>query len=207
MAEHNEHPAGRELPAELHAFEAQLASLLPNAGSLERDRLLFEAGRAAAEAEWARKSPSRAVRWVRMGAAITATAAATFLLTARTLQPQPLAVCQPPLPASATVAEKIDEPVPEPPPTVREVATQNGHVPQAAIVDTVFGSGAGGAMLSYFRQRNRLLVMGVDTLPQVKRRTPASGVSPNTPVSYADLLDELTTEGHDPLPTPAVQSQ
>ena len=200
MAERDEHSPGRELPADLQAFEAQLALLVPNAGALERDRLLFEAGRAAAEAEWTRRRPSRALHWARMGAAVAATAAATFLFTARILQPQPLAVSQPQPPVSVTPEDTSDEPAPDAPPSVRVVANQNGHMPPPAIVDSAFGSGTVGAMLSYFRQRDRLLAMGVDTLLQTKKRTPASGERSKTPVSYADLLDELTTERHGPAP-------
>ncbi len=48
----NEHqPDERPLPAELAAVERQLAGLAPTAPRIDRDRLMFEAGRAAADAE------------------------------------------------------------------------------------------------------------------------------------------------------------
>ena len=44
-------PDERRLPAELAAVERQLAGLAPAGPRIDRDRLMFEAGRAAAEAE------------------------------------------------------------------------------------------------------------------------------------------------------------
>ena len=57
MVDRSDNNPHEELSPELQAFEAQLASLLPSAGRLERDRLMFEAGKAAAEAE--RATPAR----------------------------------------------------------------------------------------------------------------------------------------------------
>jgi hypothetical protein len=74
-------PDATELPGELRALEAALGTLRPSVGRLDRDRLLFEAGRRAA------LESRRAARWAWPAAtAALGTLAASLLLM---LAPRP----------------------------------------------------------------------------------------------------------------------
>jgi hypothetical protein len=88
MRQGDERGAGRppwELPAELKAFEARLAALSPCGDRLDRDRLMFLAGRAAAEAALVSPQPMpRHTRehkaWPAAFAAMTAVAATLLVM-------------------------------------------------------------------------------------------------------------------------------
>ena len=46
---YSENPTGEELPEDLKAIEASLIGLTPAAGQLDRDRVMYLAGRASAK--------------------------------------------------------------------------------------------------------------------------------------------------------------
>ncbi len=204
MADQYENLPDRELSPELQAFEAQLASLVPSTGCLQRDRLIFEAGRAAAEAE--RRRPASALHWVRSAASILITAAATFVLASFVLQPAPVAVKG----SSKSSSEKsqvprnrtVDTPQPLTAPSVGEpgpasdVQAENSFRTLLAAFLFRADRANGETSASYFRQRDRLLAMGGDRLAEPKKTAFVQDTRQNTQVSYMDLLGELTSERH-----------
>jgi hypothetical protein len=200
MADQNVNQPNRELSPELQAFEAQLASLLPSTGRLERDRLMFEAGKAAAEAE--RKRPTFAARWARSASSILITAAATFLLTSFVLQPAPVAVNgslpKPQVPPELTIDTRQPLTAPSVPEAVSPPDEQAEDLFHTLLTSVFPGTDRinGKTNASYFQQRNKLLALGADRLPELTKTPPAYGAHSNTRVSYRDLLDELKLEMH-----------
>ncbi|MBN2477645.1 MAG: hypothetical protein JXB62_23760 [Pirellulales bacterium] len=87
--------AGRfELPAELKAFEARLASLTPCAGRLDREALIFEAGRASVLPGGGRSASGvlRRLRWSWPTAFGAMTTVAAALLAMVLMRPEPSVV-------------------------------------------------------------------------------------------------------------------
>jgi hypothetical protein len=79
---HEKQPLGAELTPELAALQAQLARLQPAPLTLDRDRLMFAAGRAAAESDTTIAATPRAAgapRWVWPSATALMTAACLVL--------------------------------------------------------------------------------------------------------------------------------
>ncbi len=200
MANQYENLPDRKLSPELQAFEAQLASLVPSTGCLQRDRLLFEAGRAAAEAE--RRRPAAALQWARSAASILITSAATFLLTAFVLRPAPVAVTGSSDTSQLSQNRSIDTPQPLTAPSVGEpgpvsdVQAENSF--RALLATFLFRADRanGETSASYFRQRDRLLALGGDRVPEPKKTAFVQGTRQNIRVSYMELLGELTSERH-----------
>jgi hypothetical protein len=93
-----------DLPAELKVFEARLAALAPREGRLDRERLMFLAGRASAEVQLAApadcdRPPLAQYGWPAAFATMTAVAATLLaLLIARpaAIQPVPVYVADSP---------------------------------------------------------------------------------------------------------------
>ncbi|MHB8903429.1 MAG: hypothetical protein ACYC6Y_32090, partial [Thermoguttaceae bacterium] len=187
-------PAG-ELPPELQALEARLASLQPAAEGLQRDRLMFEAGRAAAEAQRDRRSAG--ARRVRAAASMVLTAAATLVVASFVLRPGPVVI--------NGAAERGQDAV-EGPAGLRHgpLAVPAGELPSGgghsagsarslAASPGVTVGGNGGLASSYFGDRDLLLAMGCEGPAEPKRSASGSGHSPAR-VSYMDLLGELEAE-------------
>ena len=124
---------------ELRAVEAALAGLVPAAPAVNRDRLLFEAGRRSA-------APGRAWPLATLGFAVLSAALALY-------RPAPTAreverVVYVPVPASSSeVVEKVSEP-----PAAESMV--------AAVEPPAFGG-------EYLRRREQVLRWGADALPDV----------------------------------------
>ena len=148
---------------EMTALEASLGKLAPCPAALDRDRLLFEAGRASAR-------PGRL--WQGAAAAASLTAAALALLLV--LRPAPVTVVEPRV---VYVHERpAPQPAPEDPATPpAEVATADDEAPVP--------------QTEYLRRRQEVLRWGVDMLPPPVPGTALS--SPLlTPGSLRDYRDE-----------------
>lgn len=203
MVDRHSNRPNRELSAELQAFEAQLAALLPSTGRLERDRLMFEAGKAAAEAEQTRPSASLP-RWVWPAVSTATTAAAVFLLAVVLIDSGSPIVEKPVRPAgeitNGATGPAEQAPVRRLPDSQPDrLGRDSSHVLLASLF---FGDEQprDNSRSTYFDQRDMLLALDGDRLPELRETPSAKGGRSNTRVSYADLLDELTLEAHGFVP-------
>ncbi len=195
---HSDRP-NRELSAELQAFEAQLAALLPSTGGLDRDRLMFEAGKAAAEAEQRRPSASLP-RWVWPAISTVTTAAAVSLLAVVLIDSGSPIVEKPVRPAGETtngVTDPSDRvPVRRFPDSQPDPQRQGSS--HALLASLFFGDEPprANSRATYFNQRSMLLALPGDCLPELRETSFTQREPSNSRVSYADLLDELMLEAH-----------
>ncbi|NLS94132.1 MAG: hypothetical protein GXX96_18385 [Planctomycetaceae bacterium] len=203
MVDRHSNRPNRELSAELQAFEAQLAAILPSTGRLERDRLMFEAGKAAAEAEQMRPSASMP-RWAWPAISTASTASAVFLL-AMVLIDSRSPIVEKPVPRTGEITSGATDPSDQVP--VRRFPDSQPDRPDqgsshALLASLFFGDEQprDNSRSTYFDQRNMLLALGGDRLPELRETPSAKGGRSNTRVSYADLLDELTLEAHGFVP-------
>lgn len=199
MGDQHKSQPNRELSPKLQSFEAQLASLQPTTGRLERDRLMFEAGKAAAQA--ARPVPSTA-HWAWPAVSTVMTAAAAFLLAVIVLQPGSLVVKdtrEPEGEAPERTAGAPDRPaVPSAAGDVSDPDDQEQDT-SGTLLASLFCQGDSSyheSGATYLQQRNILLAFDDDRLAELKEPSSAKGGRSNTRVSYLDLLDELTLETH-----------
>ena len=88
---HEESPAPKDmgtLPEDLRLFEAQMKSLTPQPGRLNRDRLIFLAGQASVEGEGRVTENSKTTAWAWPAAFTVSTAVAASLLFLLLTQPR-----------------------------------------------------------------------------------------------------------------------
>lgn len=204
-AEQDRQPS-QKLSPDLQAFEAVLASLQPTTGSLERDRLIFEAGKAAAETELA--GPTRAAaQWLWPTVSAVMTTSAAFLLVALVWNSGPVAVKAPTNAERETPNQDIGEIArptsPSGPKSIGDPNDQDDDAPIRTLASLLSGShdARGVSSASYLHQREILLAFGGDGLPKFKTSPSAKSGHSNTRVSYMDLLDELTLESHGLAPS------
>ena len=168
-----------ELIGSMKAVEATLASLVPRTDRLDRDRLIFLAGRESAVAE----SVPRA-HWVWPGALAAMTTAAAVLLVMLLYQPEP-----------PVVVKYVEIPVQRPDPD--ETVSENGSPPTEPdqVVSPPPQEPEEKPLHSGGRP-NLLASLGLSWWPEPQGRLPANRVS------YPRLLDQILTEGLDSLPPP-----
>jgi hypothetical protein len=201
MTDKHEKQPNQELSPDLQAFEAQLSSLQPTTGRLERDRLMFEAGKAATQAERIKPTPSTA-RWAWPTVSAVMTVAAAVLLAVLVLNPGTVATKN----STEVEGERpkqgvggMDRPTaPSVPESISDPDDQEYEAPARMLASLLSGSdkASDGASASYLRQRDMLLAFGGNDLPEFKETASAKGGRSNTRVSYKDLLDDLTLESH-----------
>ena len=192
----------KKLPPELTAFEAELASLRPQAGNLDMGRLMFLAGRESA------LENSRRWTWWAWPAAFTAmTATAAVLLVMLVNRPGPQIVerivrVQVPQPMEDLAHAASDKPATE---TVVTTAAPNKRekstFPNSDSALAVF-SGAlsfknraisnpaiNGNKIEYRALCNRILVHGIDDWPDCKSSSVRS--KSNKPITRLDWTKAL----------------
>lgn len=201
MTDEQDRQPNQKLSPDLQAFEALLASLQPTTGSLERDRLIFEAGKAAAETEQA--SPTRAAaQWLWPTVSGVMTTAAVFLLVALVWNSGTVAVKTPTNAEQENPNQDIGEIARPTSPSVPESSSDPNDRHDDALTRTLASLLSGShdardaSSASYLHQREILLAFGGDRLPKLKTTPSAKGGRSNTRVSYMDFLDELTLESH-----------
>lgn len=205
-------PAELELTPDLAAIERQLARLTPAAPRIDRDRLMFAAGQAAARSTWSENfsteprrlgyiagpsrageilaRPSRAGGWFWPASTATMTAAtlllATMLVWQRAAQPIAAQSSTPPLPTTVATA----------PPDQSVGAT--GSITPAAVQSENFGWPiVSPPTTGYLGLRYIALTRGVGEL-ETHNRTASSDfeTSGNTPATQRELLRELLPLSH-----------
>lgn len=135
--------------ADLRAVENALSSLSPSRSGVDRDRLMFEAGRRSARTRWAWPSATAALAFLALGEA-------ALLTTRATPEPQ--------------VIERIVEvKVPTPDTAVPVVILrQNRQADESSSPSFLFAPGAESGPLAnqdYYHLREQALRFGVDSLP------------------------------------------
>lgn len=167
------------LTPDLRAFEAALAALAPKAAALDRDRLMYEAGRASLATPHV--APRGGWAWPAAFSAMSAVAAS--LLLALVLRPPTVVERMVRRAATATVAEtqQRDEP-----------AIGEGSLVQAGGALTAQRTDARAHQPapepSYLDLRDRVLAMGIDTW-QPPARVIQTESQPQP--TYRELLIEL----------------
>jgi len=160
----------RQDPA-LSALESSLAELAPQQAAIDRDRLLFEAGRASALRRgmrswiWPGTSALLAVVLLALAARIARGPAERIVYVVRESQP-----AADPLAGGSHQAELVDEGT-----GGQGFAARDDRPPE--------GNSPGFDALSYFALRQRVLTEGVDAIPELstggsRGEQPASGVTP-----------------------------
>jgi hypothetical protein len=190
--------------ADCRELEQDLATLRPAAGAIDRDRLMFLAGRAVAERPCAGGMPL--AKWLWPGATAVSTLAATVLGLLLAVSHRPLIVREP---YPYVPPQHYPAPLPQ-------FAPQPGGVPGAMMPDTMANQGTDdmseqAQAVARARAAERVALARVDyvprtTLPPVgyvhKRQIALSlGVEAlgsgtlaggaEHPVSYRELLDDL----------------
>jgi hypothetical protein len=152
---------------ELTAFEQNLAALVPASGQLNRDRVMFRAGKASVKrASWL---------WPAAAGAMTLVAAGLGGLLALRPQPQPqkqIVYVIKEVPRQAPVRSKKQESRPPRVPSTRPTMDEPSY-PQT----------------QYFRMENHLLRWGLDGLP-----TPPPVPQGEAPLTRGQLLDRPTED-------------
>jgi hypothetical protein len=191
------------LPAELAALEKQLAELTPSTPRIDRDRLMFEAGQAAAEASlslWERARvrvsgtkvsfapflgrKERGIFWP--AATATMTAATILLAMMLVRQGEPTPVDQ-----MATAIEPA--PITEASPAAPSIDHEQDNVWGIATTHNAWPL-AGWPMTGYLGQRYIALTQGVDALAndwQQAAIDTGGDLSPPRPPTARDLLREM----------------
>lgn len=164
----------------LETWEAALGSLTPRSVQLDRDRLMFLAGKASAGA---RASDFTTVRW-RWPVLCAVTASAASFLIALAIRPAP------------TVVEKI---VYLPAASSQAVAQAGGSESQAMVPITIVERpenvrrepASPTSAAGYLTLRDRVLASGIESWSS-GRSSSGSGASS---AAYRDLLDRFLTDG------------
>ena len=194
-----------KLPPELTAFEAELASLRPDMGSLDTGRLMFLAGQESVER---RPHGWTALVWPTAFTAMTAMAAVLLVLLVSHPRPEvverivrvevPVQVVDatqatPDDPAAKTAIASAAE---DGQPMIR--STSNGYVHR--LLASVFFNHSpaaeriplDGHQLSYQELRDHLIENGIDSWPM---QTPARPHrTSNKPMTREELMQELLSE-------------
>lgn len=176
-------------------FEAKLAALAPRAGQFERDRLMFQAGRAslsAAPADQSGRHWQSARRWGWPAAFSGMAALAASLLLVLVTRPAP------------PVVERIVR-VPIEMPRQPDRSEPNSRHPGDSLARKASGDWLAAEMASrsardkslsggsYLDLRDRVLAMGIDSW-QSDGSASGSGAG-ESPASYHELLDSLLRDG------------
>jgi len=206
-----------ELPVELKAFEARLAALLPRADRLDRDALLFEAGRASTE-----DRPRHRWAWPSAFWAMTTVAAA--LLAVVLLRPSGIeyVYVERPVESQAAPVESIpqvvaDEPqetLPKPEPAeLRQTPPSEATPPRPTMMAAVARNWFGvGSLQSSPRQRQleALLAQGSDAMrrPSDSPKDDLDTRRRSDPQPYWQLRDRLLegTITDEPSTAPTLKS-
>lgn len=154
---------------DLNSLAAALSSLTPRASRINRDQLMFEAGRAAGLAE--RSAVRTMIRFWQASTTVAAVAAACLVVLLVTRTQPGIQVAQP---APVNVQKPQDPPEESANPSVLIVQQATEHLPvQRDKVE-----------MSYLKLREIALTDGLDQIPAV----PASGHGSPEPATYRDLL-------------------
>jgi hypothetical protein len=205
-----------EEPVELKAIEAALAALLPKRGGLDRERLMYLAGRASLPAA---RAPGR-FRWAWPAATAAMTGVAAVLLAVvslRLAEPAPriveriveVPVARSPAAAAADDAARVSNDQQFSP----EQESANDTVRPAAagypwsLVSRVVGwpgvdSRAPASLDNYSALRNRVLRDGASAWAEPpSRHAPADGAA--EPASYRQMLDSFLDDAGASQPAPS----
>jgi hypothetical protein len=157
-----------DLPPELRSFEAQLAALVPRTDRLDRERLMYRAGRASLAAEIGRRP------WAWPAAFSAMTVVAASLLVALAVRP----------------AEHIVEvPGPAPQPSPMIAGNQNHHGPTSPSPEATrppYAASSRTIARATLWDGLRQELLGYGDMSDLRRRTP-----------YTRLLDETLAYGVD----------
>ncbi len=193
------------LPEDLKALEAQLASLVPRTDRLDRERLIFLAGRESAVAEHARPA-RRAGRWTWPAAFAAMTAVAAALMVMLLVQPDPEVVTRfVEVPAEPARPDTI-VPAPQVKPSFLDSEHVQTQPPVAKPAGSSFWAAVGlpwledhsenrfGRARPYPRLVQQILAEGLDSWQR-----PPSAVTPSTqpavaPVPNRQFLERLLDE-------------
>jgi hypothetical protein len=166
-----------QLPAELAALEQQLAGFAPAPPHVDRDRLMFAAGRATGlgDGEAARVHPARSdlANWFWPAATVAMTAATLLLATMLVWRTEVGAGNGGPIVAQHAVTDKP------------ELNVNNRFVPYRGNL-TEFD-----APINYLGIRYVALTRGVDALEREPGDAMDDTVLPSSPVPARDMLKEL----------------
>jgi hypothetical protein len=194
---------GPELTADLSAFEQKLSRLVAAPLSVDRDRLMFEAGRAAERAGRNMPLASRPNAWRWPAATATMTAASLFL-AAMLVWPN-----EPPPGGLAHFAESAEQNVPVPlhSRSASEIRRELAHFAESSEQSMPaprhsVGSGRGSkfwaprATSGYLHLRHIALTQGVgamplETLSANGHGTSAAELPQSRPATARNLLNEL----------------
>lgn len=152
----------------LESLAASLSSLTPRSSEVNRDRLMYEAGRAAALKGLVANRAG--VRFWKLTTALSTVAAACFaMLSMQNFGVKPETIVQ----------QKLDPAVPMN--VVREAEEMPEAIEVAAMPVRPLNS-------TYLSQRNLALAEGIDSLPRLQG---ASGNSSASAATYRELLNSL----------------
>lgn len=154
---------------DLNSLAAALSGLTPRASRINRDQLMFEAGKAAALAE--RSAGRRAIRFWQASTTVAAVAAACLAVMVVIGTRPGIQVVQP---APVKVQKSQESSLESTPSPVVIVQQATEHLPVQR--DTV--------EMSYLKLREIALTDGLDQIPAV----PVSGHGSPEPATYRDLL-------------------
>jgi len=171
-----------EMFGEMNDVESLLADFAPADTSVDRDRIMFEAGRAAALRETPRGPSTIGWRIACSGLAATVCALAAWLAVVHSQGP-------------TVKRQVVYVPVrqPETMPTKITASSESDGTDELELADgsiawsdsPTFASPSG----EYLRQRNLALARGIDALPAVRVSIGAS--TPQPPPTVSNLLDEF----------------
>jgi hypothetical protein len=167
-------PTESDLPPELKALEAALASLVP-AERLDRHRLMFEAGRRAEASNRAR----RRWAWPALSTALAAMAATLAVMLAA--RPEPQVVVR----TIRVGAEEQSGPSEQKLQIARDTQLSQRAMPPR---DTW------PAHDSYAELRDRVLSLGIEAWQPARVATGSATIRSDEPVTYGELYDELVGE-------------
>ncbi len=175
-----ESPGGEPIRPDLKPIESALAILVPQPARLDRDRLLYEAGRLAGRSG---RSNRRRFVWPAIAAALAA-----MLVVSLVARPEPRIVeriVRVPVEAPSPVARAPESDVP-PGPAVA-VAVVRQHEPQAAPQPAMDWPGE----MPYSRLRDLVLASGVDAWRAPTPQTGTARPSTQEPISHRQWRAEL----------------
>jgi hypothetical protein len=190
-----------DTPRDLTPLESALASLMPATVRVDRDRLMYQAGQASAQAEATTAGVQpRAWLWPTAAAGMSTVAAALFVLLV--VRPQPAVVERivyvpaegAPVAKGEASAAKTDS-LQQPPPGPRRTI-----IGDRTLAGGWTGLGETNRRPAYLGLRDQVLAFGVDVWQK-----PSSGsASVAQPGSYREALDSLlnleTSAGEEPPP-------
>lgn len=215
--------AEEDLPPELKAIEAELASLTPRTDRLDRERLIFLAGQQSVAAGHI-GATTRVRRWGWPAAFSAMTAVAASLLVALLLQGEPQVevrivkvpvepadnaqvVPGPKVPTAPAVGPRVGPPLENPELLPEPVAGSGLFALVGLDWAQLYDRGRPGSETSYPSLRDRVLREGVDSWPAP---SPGVDVKPTSaPVPYRKLLNKVlgTPESDEPAPDrPLIQT-